>query len=128
MADLPQVIGPLPHAEEQERGQEGRLGPVRVLSMARSIATTSTVDLAGLLDFVRPRNRLLLATARRDGRPQISPVTGGLDSQGRIAISTYPTRSKTRNAVNNPRVSVLILSDDWNGPWVQVDEIGRAHV
>ena len=89
--------------------------------MARSIATNTTVKLAGLLDFARPRHRLLLATTRRDGRPQISPFTSGVDFQGRIVISTYPARAKTRNAENDPRVSVLVLSDDWNGPWVQID-------
>ncbi len=94
--------------------------------MARSIATNTTVDLAGLLDFVRPRHHLLLATARRDGRPQLSPVSGGVDAGGRIVISTYPGRAKTRNAENEARVSVLVLSDDWNGPWVQVD--GDAEV
>jgi PPOX class probable F420-dependent enzyme len=94
--------------------------------MARSIATNTTVDLAGLLDFARPRHRMLLATTRRDGRPQISPVSGGVDAQGRIVISTYPARAKTRNAERDPRVSVLVLSDDWNGPWVQVD--GDAEV
>jgi PPOX class probable F420-dependent enzyme len=94
--------------------------------MARSIATTTTVELAELLDFVRPRHRLLLVTTRGDGRPQISPVTGGVDPQGRIVVSTYPGRAKTRNAEKNPRVSVLVLSDDWNGPWVQVD--GDAEV
>ena len=94
--------------------------------MARSIATTTPVGLAELLEFVRPRHRLLLATARGDSRPQMSPVTGGVDAQGRIVISTYPSRAKTRNAERDPRVSVLVLSDDWNGPWVQVD--GRAEV
>jgi PPOX class probable F420-dependent enzyme len=94
--------------------------------MARSIATNTTVELAELLDFVRTRHRLLLATGRSDGRPQISPVSGGVDSEGRIVISTYPARAKTRNAEKNPRVSVLVLSDDWNGPWVQVD--GEAEV
>jgi hypothetical protein len=84
--------------------------------MARSIATSRTVDLAELLDFARPRHRLLLATTRRDGRPQISPVSGGVDLQGRIVISTYPARAKTRNAERDRRVSVLVLSDDWNGP------------
>ena len=69
--------------------------------MARSIATTSTVGRAELLDFVRPRHRLLLATARRDGRPQMSPVSGGVDPEGRIVISTYPARAKTRNAEQN---------------------------
>jgi PPOX class probable F420-dependent enzyme len=94
--------------------------------MVRSIATTTTVDLTELLNFIRPRHRLLLATARGDGRPQMSPVTGGVDFHGRIVISTYPARAKTRNAEKDPRVSVLVLSDDWNGPWVQVD--GDAEV
>ncbi|HEX7806423.1 MAG TPA: PPOX class F420-dependent oxidoreductase [Cellulomonas sp.] len=94
--------------------------------MARSIATNRTVDLAELLDFVRPRHHLLLATARQDGRPQISPVSGGVDDLGRIVISTYPGRAKTRNAERDQRVSVVVLSDDWDGAWVQVD--GDAEV
>jgi PPOX class probable F420-dependent enzyme len=94
--------------------------------MARSIATNRAVELAELLGFVRPRHRLLLATARRDGRPQMSPVSGGVDTDGRIVISTYPSRAKARNAERDPRVSVLVLSDDWDGPWVQVD--GEAEV
>ncbi len=94
--------------------------------MARSIATNTTVDLPALLDFVRTRHHLLLATARRDGRPQISPVSGGVDDRGRLVISTYPGRAKTVNAERDPRVSVLVLSDEWDGPWVQVD--GDAEV
>ncbi|GIG41069.1 PPOX class F420-dependent oxidoreductase [Cellulomonas phragmiteti] len=94
--------------------------------MARSIATTTTVDLAGLLEFVRPRHHLLLVTTRTDGRPQVSPVSGGVDDAGRIVVSTYPDRAKARNAQRDPRVSVCVLSDEWDGPWVQVD--GRAEV
>lgn len=93
--------------------------------MARTVATTTAVDLDGLLDFVRPRHHLLLATRRTDGGPQISPVTGGV-FEGRILISTYPQRAKTRNAERDPRVSVVVLSDDFGGPWVQVD--GTAEV
>ena len=94
--------------------------------MARSIATNDVVDLPALLEFVRPRHRLLLATTRSDGRPQMSPVSGGVDSEGRIVIATYPARAKTRNAEQDPLVSVLVLSDDFDGPWVQVD--GDAEV
>ena len=94
--------------------------------MARSIATTTTVDLAGLLDFVRPRHHLLLVTTRADGRPQVSPVSGGVDDAERIVVSTYPDRAKARNAERDPRVSVCVLSDEWDGPWVQVD--GTAEV
>jgi PPOX class probable F420-dependent enzyme len=94
--------------------------------MARSIATVSAVELTELVEFVRPRHRMLLATRRSDGRPQMSPVSGGVDPEGRIVISTYPARAKTRNAEQRGEVSVLVLSDDWNGPWVQVD--GDAEV
>jgi len=94
--------------------------------MPRSIATTTTIDRDQMLDFVRSRHNLLLATERADGRPQISPVTGGVDPEGRIVISSYPTRAKTRNADRRPHVSVLVLSDDFGGAWIQVD--GDAEV
>ena len=89
--------------------------------MPPTIATNSTVDLAGLLDFVRPRHHMVLTTRRADGSPQMSPVSGGVDGQGRLVISTYPERAKTANARRDPRVSVMVLSDEWNDAWVQVD-------
>ena len=94
--------------------------------MPRTIATNTTVDREALLEFIRPRHHAILMTTRRDGRPQASPNTCGVDAEGRIVISTYPERAKTRNARRDPRVSVVVLSDDWNGPWVQVD--GTAEV
>jgi hypothetical protein len=45
--------------------------------MARTIATTTQVDLNELLDFVRPRHRMILLTTRAGGGVQASPVTGG---------------------------------------------------
>ena len=89
--------------------------------MARTIATNTTVSRDEMLDFVRPRHSFVLITARKDGRPQASPVTGGVDPEGRLVISTYPERAKTRNARRNPQVSVLVLSDDFGGAWIQVD-------
>jgi PPOX class probable F420-dependent enzyme len=90
------------------------------------MSTSTVVELSELLDFVRPRHRMLIATTRADGRPQISPVSGGVDAEGRIVISSYPARAKTRNAERDARTSVLVLSDDWDGAWVQVD--GDAEV
>jgi PPOX class probable F420-dependent enzyme len=89
--------------------------------MARTIATNTPVGRDELLEFVRPRHHMLLVTEREDGRPQASPVTGGVDDSGRIVISTYPERAKTVNARRRPRVSVVVLSDDFGGAWVQVD-------
>ncbi|MFJ5308148.1 PPOX class F420-dependent oxidoreductase [Streptomyces sp. NPDC088350] len=92
----------------------------------KNIATNTTVSLDELLDFVRPRHRALLLTRRADGSAQASPLTCGVDDSGRIVVSTYPERAKTRNAKRDPRVSVVVLSDEWNDPWVQID--GTAEV
>ncbi|TDC15773.1 PPOX class F420-dependent oxidoreductase [Streptomyces sp. 8K308] len=94
--------------------------------MSPSIATNTPVDLARLLDFVRPRHRALLLTRRTDGTPQASPLTCGVDDAGRLVIATYPERAKARNARRDPEVSVVVLSDEWDGPWVQID--GTAEV
>ncbi|MET7945928.1 PPOX class F420-dependent oxidoreductase [Micromonospora sp. NPDC005324] len=94
--------------------------------MARSIARNTRVDRDGLLDFLRPRHRVVLLTTRADGRPQSSPVSAGVDGQGRLVVSTYPERAKVSNLRRDPRVSACVLSDDWNGPWVQID--GTAEV
>ena len=63
----------------------------------------------------------MLITQRQDGSPQVSPVTGGVDQEGRIVISTYPERAKAANARRHADVSVLVLSDDFGDAWVQVD-------
>ncbi|MEU4409938.1 PPOX class F420-dependent oxidoreductase [Streptosporangium sp. NPDC023963] len=94
--------------------------------MSPKIATNEVVSRDRLLDFLRDRHRALVITARRDGRPQASPVTCGVDAEGRIVVSTYPERAKTSNARRDPRVSIVVLSDDFDGPWVQVD--GTAEV
>jgi len=94
--------------------------------MPRKIATNTVVDRAGLGEFVRSRHRAVVITVRADGSPQASPVTCGLDDDGRIVISTYPERAKVVNARRNPSVSVVVMSDEFNGPFVQVD--GRAEV
>ncbi|RCK71251.1 PPOX class F420-dependent oxidoreductase [Desertihabitans brevis] len=94
--------------------------------MSRTIATSTTASREEMLDFVRPRHHMLLVTRRRDGEPQLSPVSGGVDAQGRIVISSYPGRAKVVNAARDPRVSVCVLSDDFGGAWVQVD--GEAEV
>ncbi|MEE6271865.1 PPOX class F420-dependent oxidoreductase [Georgenia wangjunii] len=94
--------------------------------MARTIATTSTVDRAAMEEFVRPRHRAVLLTHRRDGGVQMSPTACGMDAQGRLVVSTYPDRAKAVNLRRDPRASACILSEDWNGPWIQLD--GTAEV
>jgi PPOX class probable F420-dependent enzyme len=94
--------------------------------MPPSVARDRTVDREELLAFIRPRHRGVLVTSRADGRPQMSPVTMGVDPQGRLVISSYPERAKSANARRRPEVSVCVLSDEFSGEWVQID--GTAEV
>jgi PPOX class probable F420-dependent enzyme len=91
-----------------------------------TIASADRVDRDGLLEFVRDRHRFTLQTVRRDGRPHLSPVTGGVDAEGRLVISTYPDRAKAVHLRREPACSVLVHSDDWDGAYVQVH--GTAEV
>lgn len=94
--------------------------------MPRKIATADAVDRESLLEFVRPRHKGTLVTRRRDGSLQMSPVSCGVDEEGRIVVSTYPERAKAVNLRRDPRVSILVHSDAWDDPYVQVD--GTAEV
>jgi PPOX class probable F420-dependent enzyme len=94
--------------------------------MPRAIATNTVVGTEDLLEFVRPRHQMVLITRRRDGGPQASPVTGGVDGAGRIVVSSYPERAKVANLRRSPECSLLVLSDDFGGAWVQVDGTGEV--
>jgi PPOX class probable F420-dependent enzyme len=89
-------------------------------------ATADRVDRDHLLAFLRARTHAVLLTRRSSGAPQLSPVTFGVDGEGRVVVSTYPQRAKAVNARRDPEVSLCVLSADFDDPWVQVD--GRAEV
>jgi PPOX class probable F420-dependent enzyme len=90
------------------------------------VATNRRVDRTELDEFVRSRHRGVLLTTRRDGRPQTSLVTMGLGGDGSALVATYPERSKVHNVRRNPLASIVVMSDEFNGEWVQLD--GRAEV
>lgn len=94
--------------------------------MPRQIARADRIDRPQLIEFLSSRHRAVLMTTRRDGSPQLSPVTCGVDADGRLVISTYPSRAKVANIRREPAVSACVLSDGWDDPWVQLD--GRAEV
>lgn len=94
--------------------------------MSPKYASNDAVDRNLLTAFLRDRHRAILTTMRSDGRPQLSPVTYGVDGAGRITVATYPQRAKVRNLRRDSRASLCVLSDDWNDAWVQVD--GTAEV
>lgn len=97
-----------------------------MIFVAPKIATADVVGFSELLDFIRPRHRMVLTTFRADGSLQSSPVSGGVDEQGRVVIASYPGRAKSVNIRRTPKASVVVLSDEFNGAYVQID--GDAEV
>jgi PPOX class probable F420-dependent enzyme len=84
------------------------------------------MDLDKARDFIRNNHRAVMVTTHADGRPQTSPVSVGLDADGRVVVSTRETAAKTRNLRNNPAVTLCVMTDRFYGDWIQVD--GTAEV
>ncbi|GAA1648524.1 TIGR03618 family F420-dependent PPOX class oxidoreductase [Nonomuraea maheshkhaliensis] len=83
------------------------------------------MDIDKALGFLRDNHRAVLLTRHRDGRPQMSPVTAGVQD-GHIVISTRETAAKVRNARRDSQVSLCVFTDRFFGDWIQVD--GTAEI
>ena len=77
-------------------------------------------------EFLRVHHHAVLATIRKDGRPQLSPVTAAVDAEGRVLISTRETAVKAKNLARDPRASLCLLNDGFFGEWVQAE--GNAEI
>ena len=71
--------------------------------------------------FARANHRAVLVTRKKDGSPQTSPVTVGVDDEGRIEISSRETAYKVKNLRRDPRATLTLLNDRFYGEWMQVD-------
>lgn len=84
------------------------------------------MDLDRARDFLRRHHRAVLATTHPSGRLQLTPVTIGVDGDGRAMVSTRETARKTRNVARDPRVSLCVITDAFFGEWVQVDGVAEV--
>lgn len=84
------------------------------------------MDIAEAQQFLRENECAVLATWRRDGRVQMSPITVGLDAEGHAIISSRETAYKVKNLRRDPRASLCVFVDEFTGPWVQVE--GTAEI
>ena len=84
------------------------------------------MEIKAALRVVREQHHGVLATRRRDGSAQMSPVAVGVDAENRLVISTRETAMKTKNLQRDPQASVCVFADSFYGPWVQLD--GTAEV
>jgi len=78
------------------------------------------VDIPEALAFVRVNHQAVLATTRRDGTPQLSPVSVAVDDAGRVVVSSRETAVKTRNLRRDPRAFLCVFTDRFFGSWVQL--------
>jgi PPOX class probable F420-dependent enzyme len=81
-------------------------------------------DDTALKDFLAARHHGVLATIRRDGRPQLSTITYLYDPESAAFIASITeTRAKTKNMRRDPRVTFHVSSEDG---WSYVVVEGRA--
>lgn len=78
------------------------------------------MDLDEARAVIAEQHRAVLATLRRDGTPQLSPVLAAVDGDGRVIVSTRQTAYKVRNLRRDPRLWLCVLPDGFFGRWVQV--------
>ncbi len=64
-------------------------------------------------EFIARNHRGVLATIKKDGRPQLSNIAFTLDADGKIKVSVTRDRAKTHNLRRDPRCSLLVLGDNW---------------
>ncbi len=79
------------------------------------------MDLAAAQEFLRSNHHAVMATFRRDGRPALSPVTVGVDPEGRVEVSTRETAMKVKHLRRDPRVAITAFTDRFYGDFVQVE-------
>jgi PPOX class probable F420-dependent enzyme len=79
------------------------------------------MDTAEALDFLRANHRGVMATTKADGSTQMSPITVGVDREGRVVMSSRETAYKVRHLRALPYAAICAFTDGFFGPWVQVE-------
>lgn len=80
------------------------------------------MELSRALDILRGRRLGILATQRRDGRPQLSNIVFTLGDDGVVRISVTDGRAKTANLRRTPLATLHVPGDDhWSYLVVDAD-------
>jgi PPOX class probable F420-dependent enzyme len=77
-------------------------------------------------EFVDRNHRAVMVTRRSAGGLQTSPVTVGIDAEGKVVVSSRETAYKVRNLRRDPTATLCVFTDDFFGPWVQIE--GAAEI
>ena len=79
------------------------------------------MDIDTAVTFLRSNHRAVMATTRADGTTQMSPITVGVDPQGRVVVSSRETAYKVRHLRALPYAAICAFPDQFFGDWVQVE-------
>jgi PPOX class probable F420-dependent enzyme len=73
-------------------------------------------------EFLKNNHHGVLATRRKNGAIQMSPVTCGLDAAGCAVISSRETAYKVNNLRRDPRAALCAFSKSFHGGgWAQIN-------
>jgi PPOX class probable F420-dependent enzyme len=81
----------------------------------------SPSDLEALKQFAAQTTRSVLVTRRKDGGLQSSPMSFVADDHGNILTATRARNAKTHNLARDPRATLCLFTEQWPGPWAQVE-------
>lgn len=84
------------------------------------------MDVDKAREFLRSNHRAVLGTYHPGGRIQLSPVTIGVDADGRAVVSTRETAVKVRNLRRDPRATLCVMNDGFYGRWLLIE--GQANI
>ena len=84
------------------------------------------MEISEAVEFVRHNHRGVLAVTRADGKPQMSPVSGTVNPDGLVVVSSRETAFKVRSLQARPYAAYCGFADQFFGqPWVQIEGPAR---
>ena len=77
--------------------------------------------------FLAENHNAVLVARKRNGSPQITLVTAGVDGAGRVVISARKNTFKVKNIARDSQVSLLVMGEQFHGSnYYTID--GRAEI
>lgn len=73
------------------------------------------MNIASAQKFLQDNHRGCIAVRQKDGWPQMTFVSPGIDAQGRVIMTSRGTTYKIKHLRRDPRVSMLIFGEQYSG-------------
>ena len=73
------------------------------------------MQIADAQNFLKNNHRACIAVRQKDGWPQMTFVSPGIDEQGRVIITSRGSTYKVKTIRRDPRVSMLIFGEQFSG-------------